>query len=190
MIKRPSQTCLIILAAGNGTRMVSKKPKVMHNIAGLPLLGHVLKATRKLSSSLANKTSIATTVVLAPAMTDVAEFVTSFEKSARIAYQTEQLGTAHAVSCALEGLSLQEEDTVIILFGDTPLIKSSTVATVIDFLSMPSRQEAVTGVVVVGMTPPDPNAYGRLVCDQAGKLLKIVEFKHATDVEKEITLRK
>ena len=187
MIKRPSQTCLIILAAGNGTRMVSKKPKVMHNIAGLPLLGHVLKATQKLSSSLANKTSITTTVVLAPAMTDVAEFVTSFEKSARIAYQTEQLVTAHAVSCALEGLSLQEEDTVIILFGDTPLIKSSTVATVIDFLSMPSRQEAVTGVVVVGMTPPNPNAYGRLVCDQAGKLLKIVEFKHASDVEKEIT---
>ncbi|MDP4840637.1 MAG: NTP transferase domain-containing protein, partial [Alphaproteobacteria bacterium] len=187
MIKRPSQTCLIILAAGNGTRMVSKKPKVMHNIAGLPLLGHVLKATRKLSSSLVNEISITTTVVLAPAMTDVAEFVTSFEKSARIAYQTEQLGTAHAVSCALEGLSLQEEDTVIILFGDTPLIKSSTVATVIDFLSMPSRQEAVTGVVVVGMTPPDPNAYGRLVSDQAGKLLKIVEFKHASDVEKEIT---
>ncbi|HBN22424.1 MAG TPA: bifunctional UDP-N-acetylglucosamine diphosphorylase/glucosamine-1-phosphate N-acetyltransferase GlmU [Holosporales bacterium] len=186
MTKRPPQTHLIILAAGNGTRMVSKKPKVMHDIAGLPLLGHVLKATQELSS-VVNKASVTITVVLAPAMTDVAGFVNSFEKKARIAYQKEQLGTAHAVSCALEGLSLQEDDTVIILFGDTPLIKTSTITTVRDFLSAPTQQETVAGVMVVGMTPPDPNSYGRLVCDQTGKLLKIVEFKHASDAEKEIT---
>lgn len=186
MTKRPSQTHLIILAAGNGTRMASKKPKVMHDIAGLPLLGHVLKATKGLSS-LDDKISLSTTVVLAPTMTDVAGFVSSFEKKARIAYQSEQLGTAHAVSCALDGLSLQDDDSVVVLFGDTPLIKTSTIATVMDFLSPPSQQRNVTGVVVVGMTPPDSNAYGRLVCDKAGKLLKIVEFKHANKAEKEIT---
>ena len=114
MTKAPSQIHLIILAAGNGTRMVSKKPKVMHDIAGLPLLGHVLKATRGLSP-VTKKTSFTTTVVLAPAMTGVADFVKSFEPKTRIAFQKEQLGTAHAVSCALEGLSLQEDDTVIIL---------------------------------------------------------------------------
>lgn len=186
MIKRPSQTYLIILAAGNGTRMASKKPKVMHDIAGLPLLGHVLKATEGLSS-IDDKVSLSTTVVLAPAMTDVAGFVNAFEKKARIAYQSEQLGTAHAVSCALEGLSLQDDDSIVVLFGDTPLIKTSTIATVMDFLSAASQHKTMTGVVVVGMTPPDPNAYGRLVCDKAGKLLKIVEFKHANKTEKEIT---
>lgn len=186
MTKRPSQTHLIILAAGNGTRMVSKKPKVMHDIAGLPLLGHVLKATQDFSS-IANKISVSTTVVLAPAMTSVAGFVTSFEKKARIAYQKEQLGTAHAVSCALEGLCLQGDDSIVVLFGDTPLIKTRTIATVVDCLSRPPQQKPGTGIVVVGMTPPDPNAYGRLVCDEAGKLLKIVEFKHASDAEKEIT---
>ena len=186
MTKAPSQIHLIILAAGNGTRMVSKKPKVMHDIAGLPLLGHVLKATRGLSP-VTKKTSFTTTVVLAPAMTGVADFVKSFEPKTRIAYQKEQLGTAHAVSCALEGLSLQEDDTVIILFGDTPLIKTSTIATVNDFISPSPQQKTVTGVVVVGMTPLDSNAYGRLACDEAGKLLKIVEFKHASEAEKEIT---
>ncbi len=179
MTKTGPKTHLIILAAGNGTRMVSKKPKVMHDIAGLPLLGHVLKAAQALSINV----TADMTVVLAPAMKDVADFATSVVDTVRIAYQREQLGTAHAVSCALEGLPLQDDDSVIVLFGDTPLIQTQTIAAVNELLLSSSP----TGIVVVGMTPPDSNAYGRLVCDSTGKVLKIVEFKHANAAEKAIT---
>ena len=193
MVRTSSQTHLIILAAGNGTRMMSKRPKVMHEIAGLPLLGHVLRATQGLSCS-TNRASpsttssfLNTTVLLAPAMEEVAGFVRSLEANTRIAYQKEQLGTAHAVSCALEGQHLQDDDAIIVLFGDTPLIQPKTISKVNDILSTISHHGTRTGIVVVGMTPPDPNAYGRLVCDDIGKLLKIIEFKQATEAEKAIT---
>ncbi len=175
------KTHLIILAAGNGTRMASEHPKVMHKIASLPMLGHVLKAAQSLSDQ--STSLIDTTLVLAPAMKKVAEFAQNYLPSVRIAYQTKQLGTAHAVSSALQDMTFDDGETVVVLFGDTPLIQATTLSKVTALL----KNNAKTGVVVVGMTPQDPKAYGRLVCDNAGRFLKIIEFKHASDAEKSIS---
>ena len=173
-------THLIILAAGKGTRMASAQPKVMHAIASLPMLGHVLKAAKSLSFQ--QSTDFKVTVVLAPSMEDVAVFAKTCLPDVAFAYQKAQYGTAHAVSCALETLDLQENDQVVVLFGDTPLIQPTTLSHVTDVL----KEHSKAGVVVAGMVPQDPKSYGRLVCDTAGRLLKIVEFKHASETEKKI----
>ena len=112
------RTCLaIILAAGEGTRMRSDKPKVMHEIAGRPMLGHVLSAVQA-----AGATRIA--VVIGPDRTDVAETARAFAPDCAIFEQRERLGTAHAVLAAREALEDQADD-VIIAFADTPLIDAA-----------------------------------------------------------------
>lgn len=169
-------THLIILAAGNGTRMCSSLPKVMHKIAGLPMLGHVLDTSHELDFA-------EVTVVLAPAMKAVAAFAIARHSAVQIAYQDKQLGTAHAVSKALESVVLGNDDDIVVLFGDTPLIQNTTISQVLDLLDDAPK----TGIVVAGMTPADPKSYGRLVCDSKGRLLKIVEFKQASVAEKAIS---
>ncbi|WP_208437669.1 bifunctional UDP-N-acetylglucosamine diphosphorylase/glucosamine-1-phosphate N-acetyltransferase GlmU [Bartonella taylorii] len=167
------RNCLsIILAAGEGTRMKSSLPKVLHKIAGLPLIGHVIKQIELVGvSQLA--------VVVGFGAKDVTETVQSFVKNAMIFEQKERFGTAHAVLSAR--LALQKEvDDVLIVFGDTPLIEQDSL------LQIRAQLAKGADVVVAGFHAPDPIGYGRLL-EKNGKLIAIVEEKDASDEEKKIS---
>ncbi len=167
------RNCLsIILAAGEGTRMKSSLPKVLHKIAGLPLIGHVIKQIELVGvSQLA--------VVVGFGAKDVTKTVQSFVKNAMIFEQKERFGTAHAVLSVR--LALQKEvDDVLIVFGDTPLIEQDSLLQIRALLAKGAD------VVVAGFHAPDPKGYGRLL-ERNGKLIAIVEEKDASDEEKKIS---
>jgi bifunctional UDP-N-acetylglucosamine pyrophosphorylase/glucosamine-1-phosphate N-acetyltransferase len=145
-----SRSCLaIVLAAGEGTRMKSGKPKVLHRVANRSMVGHVLATLTK-----AGATSVA--AVIGPDREDVADEVRKNCSEARIFVQKDRLGTAHAVLSAREALS-QGADDVIIAFGDTPLVLAETFAQ----LRAPLAQGA--GVVAMGFEAKDPTGYGRFI---------------------------
>ncbi len=161
---------LIILAAGQGSRMQSDLPKVLHRLAAVPLFAHALSAGRCLDPE-------AIVVVTGHGAEKVGKAVLKFEPEARIAFQAEQLGTGHAVAQALpliEGFS----GRVIILFGDTPFITQDTLAAL---ASHPAP------VCILGFEAADPGRYGRLVMGPDG-LEKIVEYKDADEATRAITL--
>ncbi|EJF77067.1 Bifunctional protein GlmU [Candidatus Bartonella washoeensis] len=166
------RNCLsIVLAAGEGTRMKSSLPKVLHKIAGLPIICHVVKQMKLLDSS-------QLAVVVGSGAKEVAKVVESFVKNVMIFEQKERLGTAHAVLSAR--LALQEGfDDVLIVLGDTPLIEQDSLLRV--------RAQLAEGadVVVAGFHAPDPTGYGRLL-EKNGKIIAIVEEKDASDEEKKI----
>jgi UDP-N-acetylglucosamine diphosphorylase/glucosamine-1-phosphate N-acetyltransferase len=172
-------THIIILAAGKGTRMQSELPKVMHPIGHYPMLGHIIKTAEPLASSI--------TLVISAAMQS---YITPWHSRCGIVVQEQQLGTAHALKCALESKVMAPNDRVIVLFGDTPLIQSATIQAVIDRFTEQTQPDKgaseVPGIVVVGMKPTQAKAYGRLICNATGKLERIVEFKHASAAEKEV----
>ena len=162
----------ILLAAGKGTRMKSRLPKVMHRIAGRTLVGHVLASLAPLGLARA-------VVVIAPGMDDVAAEVAPHPT----AFQTEQLGTGHAARCARGALAGFQGD-VLVVFGDTPFVATET------FTRMLARRRQADNpaVVVLGMRPADSSAYGRLVLGADGMLQRIVEHKDATEAERAIGL--
>ena len=170
----PKRSCLaIILAAGEGTRMKSAVPKVLHTVAGLPMLGHVLKAA---AAGGASKVA----VVIGPAMEAVAAFLAKAAPDATTFVQQERLGTGHAVLTAKKALSAGADD-VLVLFGDTPLVTGKTLARL--------RRSLASGadIAVVGFRPSDPAGYGRLI--MAGRqLVAIREEKDASAQEKAIGL--
>ncbi|EJF75839.1 bifunctional UDP-N-acetylglucosamine diphosphorylase/glucosamine-1-phosphate N-acetyltransferase GlmU [Bartonella alsatica] len=167
------RNCLfIVLAAGEGTRMKSSLPKVLHKIAGLPLICHVIKQIE-----LAGASQLA--VVVGLGAKDVTETIQSFAKNAVIFEQKERLGTAHAALSAR--LALQEDiDDVLIIFGDTPLIERDSL------LQIRAQLTSGADVVVAGFHAPNPTGYGRLL-QEKGKLISIVEEKDASDEEKKIS---
>lgn len=170
----PSRSCLaIVLAAGEGTRMKSGKPKVLHQVANRSMIGHVLSTLTD-----AGATSVA--VVIGPDREDVAREVQNSFPEARTFVQRDRLGTAHAVLSARDALD-QKVDDVIIAFGDTPLVLAETFAK----LRAPLARGA--GVVAMGFEAMDPTGYGRFIT-AGDELLAIREHKDATDVEREITL--
>ncbi len=162
----------IILAAGKGTRMKSRLPKVLHPLAGRPLVAHVIAAVETLAPE-------RVVVVVAPGMTDVAEVVAPHQT----AIQTRQRGTADAVGAAHAALSGFTGD-VLVLYGDTPLITSETLTALVAARTGPGQP----AVAVLGMRPADPGAYGRLVLADDGSLSEIVEFRDATPEQKAIDL--
>ena len=168
-----SRTCLsVILAAGEGTRMKSALPKVLHRIAGLPLLAHVAKA-----AALAGSDAMA--MVVGHDAEKVAKAAASFASGAETFMQSPRLGTAHATLAAREAIARGFDD-VLVMFGDTPLIDAEVL----------SRARAGVGdgntVVVVGFRAPDPTGYGRLI-EKDGKLIAIREEKDCTADERKIT---
>ena len=173
--KTPSfRSCLaVVLAAGEGTRMKSGKPKVLHRVANRSMVGHVLATLMK-----AGATSVA--AVIGPDREDVADEVRKNCSEARIFVQKDRLGTAHAVLSAREALS-QGADDVIIAFGDTPLVLAETFAQ----LRAPLAQGA--GVVAMGFEAKDPTGYGRFITS-GEELLAIREHKDASAAEREINL--
>ncbi|WP_343082176.1 bifunctional UDP-N-acetylglucosamine diphosphorylase/glucosamine-1-phosphate N-acetyltransferase GlmU [Ostreiculturibacter nitratireducens] len=163
-------TALIILAAGLGTRMNSDQPKVLHRLAGAPLLVHAMTAGAVLEPE-------RVIVVAGHGAETVAKVAREHDENARIVVQEEQLGTAHAVRCALPELD-GFKGRVIVLYGDTPFIRPETLE------GLAAAEAAVT---VLGFTAGDPARYGRLIVN-GGALDRIVEFKDATDEERAITL--
>ena len=154
-------TALIILAAGQGTRMNSDLPKVLHPIGGAPMLGHAMQAGATLEPD-------QVIVVAGHGAEAVRAAALEFEESAEIVIQSEQLGTAHAVAQAAPCLAGYEGDALV-LYGDTPFIQPDTL----------ERMQAARGahdIVVLGFEAADPGRYGRLVV-QSNDLLRIVEFK-------------
>jgi bifunctional UDP-N-acetylglucosamine pyrophosphorylase / glucosamine-1-phosphate N-acetyltransferase len=163
----------IVLAAGKGTRMRSELPKVMHRLAGKPMISHVM-ATLK---SLAPQQVVA---VIAPQMETVKEAAAKEMPDCRFAVQAEQLGTGHAVLSAEQALG-KFNGTVLILCGDAPLITGETI---IRLLTATQSAE----IVVLGMRMADPTGYGRLIVDSSGQLEEIVECRDATPAQKKVAL--
>ena len=164
----------IVLAAGKGTRMKSERPKVMHALAGAPMLAHVL-ATAKAAS--ADRIC----VVVGPNMEEVADAARGLDPDVATFVQAEQLGTADAVKAAEAGFA-GFPGAVIVLYGDTPLLRAET----LDRL----RRElhGGTDIAVVGFEASDPTGYGRLLLDERGRLIGIREEKDASETERALTL--
>ncbi len=165
-------TALIVLAAGKGTRMNSDQPKVLHRIAGAPMLWHALRAGAALEPE-------RTVVVGGHGFDAVAEAARDYDPELAVVEQADQLGTGHAVRIALPALDGFEGD-VVVLYGDTPFISPDT-------LEAMRAARATHDIVVLGFEAADPARYGRLVME-GDDLAKIVEFKDATDEERAITL--
>ncbi|HEX8167275.1 MAG TPA: bifunctional UDP-N-acetylglucosamine diphosphorylase/glucosamine-1-phosphate N-acetyltransferase GlmU [Beijerinckiaceae bacterium] len=173
-LKAPPRTCLaVVLAAGEGTRMKSVRPKVLHEIAGRSMLGHVLAAVAAAGATRA-------AVVVGPGREDVGAEARRFTPGATVFTQAERLGTAHAVLAARAALA-EGADDVVIAFADTPLVEAATFAR----LRAPLAEGAA--VAVLGFKARDPAGYGRLVSD-AGGLAAIREDRDATPEERAITL--
>ncbi len=171
--KKESSIAAIVLAAGKGTRMKSALPKVMHAVAGRPMVLHVLDAVKVIGAQRA-------VVVIGPDMPEVGEAVKPFET----AIQPRQQGTGDAVKAAKSALG-GFRGTVFILYGDTPLI---TPATLERMLAARERTKPATAIVVLGFRPAAPGAYGRLVVDRGGALNAIVEAKDASPAQLKIGL--
>ncbi len=168
-------THIVILAAGQGTRMKSGLPKVMHDIAGMPMIGHILHTANR-----CNDVAICTVISKDSNITQ--DFISSIGFDVQMIVQDKQLGTADALKSVLNSkINFTINDKVIVLFGDTPLVTKR----LIDEVSSSLDKNALS---IVGMIPDDPKEYGRLICDESGQLRRIVEFKHATDAERDINL--
>ncbi|WP_291842060.1 bifunctional UDP-N-acetylglucosamine diphosphorylase/glucosamine-1-phosphate N-acetyltransferase GlmU [Bradyrhizobium sp.] len=171
MIDRSSLT--VVLAAGEGTRMRSSLPKVMHPVAGRSLLAHVLAASpQDAGARLA--------VVVGPDHEAVADEARRVRPDAATFVQTERLGTAHAVLAARAAIARGADD-LLVAFGDTPLISAAT----LERLRAPLQQGAA--LVVLGFQANDPTGYGRLLLD-GGRLAAIREHADASDEERQVTL--
>ena len=168
------RSCLaIVLAAGEGTRMRSALPKVLHAIASRSLLAHVLRAVAETKVT-------AAAVVVGPNQEAVAAEAERVLPGAQCFVQHERRGTAHAVLAAGPALERKADD-ILIVYGDTPLIRAAT----LNKLRAPLAAGAA--VVVLGFRPADPSGYGRLVVD-GDKLIAIREEADASEAEKAIGL--
>ena len=169
-----TRTCLIVvLAAGEGTRMRSSRPKVLHAIGGRSLIAHVLAAAGTAGGVAA--------VVVGPGQEAVAAAAKAAMPGAEFYLQHERRGTAHAVLAAKAALARGADD-VVVVFADTPLITPQTLARLRGALA------AGASVAVLGFCPADPTGYGRLIADAGGSLLAIREEKDASPAERAIGL--
>jgi bifunctional UDP-N-acetylglucosamine pyrophosphorylase / glucosamine-1-phosphate N-acetyltransferase len=170
---KPRSCLAIVLAAGEGTRMRSARPKVLHTIAGRSLLAHVLAAVAEAGVT-------ATAVVVGPGQDDVAAAAKRLVPDAATFVQEERRGTAHAVLAAKSAIGKGPDD-ILIVYGDTPLIRPQTLSR----LRAPLAKGAA--VAVLGFRPADPAGYGRLI--MAGdELVAIREEADASAGERAIKL--
>jgi bifunctional UDP-N-acetylglucosamine pyrophosphorylase/glucosamine-1-phosphate N-acetyltransferase len=174
---RQPQFAAIILAAGSSTRMRSAVPKVMHPVAGRPMIAHILAALERLRPA-------ASVAVIGPHMGEVAGLVAPLET----AVQDPPLGTGDAVRVGLAALGDRlapegEIDAVLVLYGDTPLLTGASLARLLD-----EWRREPAAVLLGGMRPPDPGPYGRLVTGPDGIVHRIVEAADAGPEERAIGL--
>ena len=168
-ISTQAKLAVVILAAGQGTRMKSKLPKMLHEVAGRPLLEHVINAAKALGPE--------KIVVITGHGAD--EIETHFAKAGVVfARQFEQLGTAHAFRMAqpaLEGFCGE----IVVLYGDTPLMRSKTLQGALEF-----HRANHAGMTVITSELDNPRGYGRILRDANGEVVRIVEHKSATEAQK------
>ena len=162
----------IILAAGKGTRMKSALHKVLHPIAGKPMLMHLLDSFAELAPT--------RTVVVAGDRREQLETALS-GRGVTTALQEPQLGTAHAALMAKEALS-GFSGNILVCFGDVPMVQAETVRRLIAALDDGAK------VAVLGFRPADAAAYGRIIADADGTVFKMVEFKDASAEERAVSL--
>ncbi len=172
MTKRP--IAAIILAAGKGTRMKSDLHKVLHPIAGQPMLLRLIDSFGAAGTS-------RSVVVAGVGREQLATAVAA--RDVTIAVQAEQLGTAHAALQAREALA-DFDGIVIVCFGDTPFLAAATITRLVERLEAKDAPR----VVVLGFRPDDPKAYGRIIAGTDGSIAKMVEYKDASDAERAVNL--
>ena len=164
-----SKLHVVILAAGQGTRMKSALPKVLHAIGGKPLLEHVIHTALQLNADSLH-------VVYGHGGELVTQQLSQYEVNWVL--QDQQLGTGHAVEQAMP--SIPDNDSVLILYGDVPLIKQETLSQLIT-----ASEQGALGLLTADL--PNPSGYGRIVRNDAGEVVKIVEEKDASEEQRKIS---
>ena len=159
----------IILAAGKGTRMKSEIPKPLHHVAGRPMLSWVIDAAKAAGAS-----------QILPVIGHESAQLEDWLGDIKPAYQTEQLGTGHAVLAAADMLE-QSDVPVIVLFGDTPLITADTIKRTVTHI------ENGADICALGFEASNPAGYGRFILDDSGTLVQIIEESECKEAERQIT---
>jgi len=162
---------VVILAAGKGVRMCSQMPKVLHQVAGKPMIWYVVKAVKE--------AGIDDIILVVGHGREMVEETLAGE-NLRFVVQEEQLGTGHALMQAQD--SINPDNTLVVLAGDTPLLEGTTLKKLLDF-----HQQQQSLATVLSALLSDPYGYGRIIRQADGGLERIVEEKDASPEEKEIT---
>jgi UDP-N-acetylglucosamine diphosphorylase/glucosamine-1-phosphate N-acetyltransferase len=165
---------IVILAAGKGTRMKSEKAKVLHSVSGRPMIMHVVETAVKVAGK--------EIIIVIGHQAERVRKVVSEKTDVKFATQKEQNGTGHAVQCALPALSGSCAN-VVILSGDVPLIKASTIS---DLITDHAQNDYE--VTVLGVCLGNPFGYGRIVVNASGSVEKIVEETDADNMQKKINI--
>lgn len=165
---------VIVLAAGSGTRMRSKTPKVMHELAGLPLLGHALSTAHALGAE-------QVIPVVRHEREAIVEYISTFYPTTVIADQDEIPGTGRAVECGLEKLDSNFDGTVVVTSGDVPLLDVATLQLMIEAHVAGNFHASVLSSVA-----PDPTGLGRIIRDGDGNFIGIIEHLDATEEQQAI----
>ncbi|MGX5203500.1 bifunctional UDP-N-acetylglucosamine diphosphorylase/glucosamine-1-phosphate N-acetyltransferase GlmU [Aliikangiella sp. IMCC44632] len=163
---------VIILAAGKGSRMKSQLPKVLHQLAGKPLVQHVIDSCHSMGAQHCH-------LVVGHGAEKVKQKVKGNGVELTFVEQTEQLGTGHAVKMTLDGL--KDDTATLILYGDVPLIHHDTLSQLVDL-----QQNSPTGIALMTCFLDDPTGYGRITRDANNEVTGIVEHKDATDLQRQI----
>ena len=167
-----SNLAVIILAAGKGTRMKSKTPKVLHKLGGIPMIGHVLHTAAELGTA-------HTVAVVRHDRDRVAEAILDFAPNTIIADQDEIPGTGRALEAGLDALPADFSGDVVVLSGDVPLLDSVTVSRLLD-----AHRNNRNDLTMLSAIYDDPTGFGRVVRDEDGNFAQIVEHKDATEQQR------
>jgi bifunctional UDP-N-acetylglucosamine pyrophosphorylase/glucosamine-1-phosphate N-acetyltransferase len=162
----------VILAAGKGTRMKSDLPKVVHEVADRPMVAWVVDACRA--------AGFTRTILIVGHKQEVVREVFEGDRTVDYAVQAEQLGTGHAVQCAID-LLRNVDGEVVVLAGDGPLVRAETLKKVID-----KHRASKAAATIATSVVDDPTGYGRIIRDANGRFAAIVEDKDATDAQKKV----
>ena len=168
---------IVILAAGQGKRMRSPQPKVLHSLAGKPMLAHVLETARRLARA---RGGVARIVVVIGHGAEEVRARFEREPDVQFVVQQPQLGTGHAVRQAVP--LLVDAEPTLVLYGDVPLLREETLARLIGAATGHKHG----GIALLTVSRADPAGYGRVVRDRQGGVVKIVEERDANDEEKRI----
>ena len=171
-----SRLACVVLAAGKGTRMRSAQPKVLHPLAGRPMVEHVLANARALAPE-------RVVLVIGPELRSAAAELESAAGPLDCVVQDEPLGTAHAVAASRPLLEDFDGD-VLVIYADTPLVQGETMQRLVQA----RREGPGAAAAVLGFRPEDPAAYGRLILSADGTLARIVEYAEASEDERAVTL--
>src|SRR5579859_2360712 len=172
-VSEPRPVAVIVLAAGEGTRMKSRLPKVLHPLCGRSMLGHVLAAAGELDPQ-------HLIVVVGHAREQVAAETVRLAPGAEVVVQDRQAGTGHAVRMVTEAVGSMP-GTVLVTYGDMPLLRPQTLAALVA-----AHTAAGHAVTVLTAEVSDPSGYGRIVRDEHGALIEIVEDADASPAQRAI----